>query len=87
MRDDERLSAKLSKFRPSLTLELKGLVEERRRAGLPVYDFGLGETKGALPADLRAAGELAYRERRRFRAACIRFAGGPFHFAGYGRGR
>lgn len=64
MRDDERLSAKLSKFRPSLTLELKGLVEERRRAGLPVYDFGLGETKGALPADLRAAGELAYREQQ-----------------------
>jgi len=60
--DAERLSAKLSKFRPSLTLELKSLVDERRRAGLPVYDFGLGETKGALPADLREAGERAYRE-------------------------
>jgi aspartate aminotransferase len=64
VRDEERLSAKLSKFRPSLTLELKSLVEERRRAGLPVYDFGLGETKGALPADLRAAGERAYRDQR-----------------------
>jgi aspartate aminotransferase len=29
-----------------------------------VYDFGLGETKGALPEDLRAAGERAYREQR-----------------------
>jgi aspartate aminotransferase len=64
VRDDERLSAKLSKFRPSLTLELKSLVEARRRSGLPVYDFGLGETKGALPADLRTAGERAYRDQR-----------------------
>lgn len=64
MLDAERLSAKLSKFRPSLTLELKRLVEARRRAGLPVYDFGLGETKGALPLDLREAGERAYREQQ-----------------------
>jgi aspartate aminotransferase len=64
VRDDERLSAKLSKFRPSLTLELKSLVEARRCVGLPVYDFGLGETKGALPADLREAGERAYRDQR-----------------------
>ncbi|HEX9799514.1 MAG TPA: aminotransferase class I/II-fold pyridoxal phosphate-dependent enzyme [Thermoanaerobaculia bacterium] len=39
-------------------------MEERRATGLPVYDFGLGETKGALPEDLRAAGERAYREQR-----------------------
>jgi len=31
---------------------------------LPVYDFGLGETKGALPADLRLAGEKAYRDQQ-----------------------
>jgi aspartate aminotransferase len=31
---------------------------------LPVYDFGLGETKGALPAELRAAGERAYRDQQ-----------------------
>jgi len=60
--DQERVSAKLLKFRPSLTLALKRLVEERRARGLPVYDFGLGETKGALPRELREAGERAYRD-------------------------
>lgn len=64
MEDSERLSAKLAKFRPSLTLELKRLAEDRRSTGLPVYDFGLGETKGALPADLREAGERAYRDQQ-----------------------
>jgi aspartate aminotransferase len=62
--DHERVSAKLSKFRPSLTLELKRLVEERRASGLRIFDFGLGETKGSLPADLREAGEHAYRDQR-----------------------
>jgi aspartate aminotransferase len=59
-----RVSAKLGKFRPSLTLALKGLVEERRRRGLPVYDFGLGETKGILPEAVRDAAEKAFREGR-----------------------
>jgi len=62
--DHERISTKLAKFRPSLTLALKGLVEQRRARGLPVYDFGLGETKGRLPAKLREAGERAYRDER-----------------------
>jgi aspartate aminotransferase len=62
MNDHERLSAKMGKFRPSLTLELKRLADERRRAGLPVYDFGLGETKGSLDPRVREAGEQAFRE-------------------------
>ena len=62
MNPTDRISAKLVKFRPSLTLELKRQAEERRAAGLPVHDFGLGETKGALPAELREAGEHAYRD-------------------------
>jgi len=62
MRDHERVSVKLGKFRPSLTLELKRLAEERRSRGEPVFDFGLGETKGELALNVREAGELAYRE-------------------------
>jgi aspartate aminotransferase len=62
--EHERISAKLAKFRPSLTLELKRLVGARREAGQPVYDFGLGETKGPLPEDLREAGVRAYRDGR-----------------------
>ncbi|GMV82650.1 MAG: aminotransferase [Planctomycetota bacterium] len=58
----ERISAKMSKFRPSLTLALKRLAEERRRQKLPVYDFGLGETKGELDPSIRAAGERAFHE-------------------------
>jgi aspartate aminotransferase len=64
MLDHERVSAKLAKFRPSLTLELKRLVGERIKAGLPVYDFGLGETKGELSAAIREAGERAFREEK-----------------------
>lgn len=62
MHECDRISAKLSKFRPSLTLELKRLANERLQQGLPVYDFGLGETKGELAAHIREAGERAYRE-------------------------
>lgn len=62
MHDAERVSAKLGKFRPSLTLALKRLVGERRAAGLPVHDFGLGETKGDLAPHIRDAGERAFRE-------------------------
>ncbi len=64
MQKCDRISAKLSKFRPSITLELKELAEERHRAGQPVYDFGLGETKGDLAPHIREAGERAYREGR-----------------------
>ncbi|HVR27963.1 MAG TPA: aminotransferase class I/II-fold pyridoxal phosphate-dependent enzyme [Thermoanaerobaculia bacterium] len=62
MLDSERLSAKLGKFRPSLTLELKRLTQERRAQGLPVYDFGLGETHGELAPHIREGAERAYRE-------------------------
>ena len=62
MRYTQRISAKLDKFRPSLTLGLKALVQERAARGLPVYDFGLGETKGHLNPEIRAAGEQAFRE-------------------------
>lgn len=62
MHEHERVSTKLSKFRPSLTLELKRLAQEREASGLPVYDFGLGETKGDLAPHIREAGERAYRE-------------------------
>jgi len=58
----ERISHKLTKFRPSLTLALKTLVDERHARGLPVYDFGLGETKGPLDETIRGAGERAFRE-------------------------
>lgn len=43
-----RLSDKLGKLCQSLTLDLKQTVHARRRRNLPVYDFGLGETKGFL---------------------------------------
>lgn len=62
MNECERISAKLSKFRPSLTLELKRLAAERQEQGLPVFDFGLGETKGDLAQHIRDAGIRAYRE-------------------------
>lgn len=62
MQGAERISAKLAKFRPSLTLALQGLVAARRAQGLPVYDFGLGEAKGMLDPTIRAAGEKAFRE-------------------------
>lgn len=57
-----RLAVKLSKFRPSLTLALKELAKERIAQGLPVYDFGLGETKGKLDDAIREAGEAAFRD-------------------------
>jgi len=62
----ERTSPKLFKFQTSLTLSLKHLVEERQERGLPVYDFGLGETKGVLDPAIREAGELAFREGHTF---------------------
>ncbi|MCW8130970.1 MAG: aminotransferase class I/II-fold pyridoxal phosphate-dependent enzyme [Planctomycetota bacterium] len=58
----ERISAKLAKFRPSLTLMLKRLAGERLEKGLPVFDFGLGETKGHLDDEIREAGIAAFRE-------------------------
>jgi aspartate aminotransferase len=62
MHDCDRISTKLFKFQPSLTLALKQTVERRVAAGLPVYDFGLGETKGDLADHIREAGERAFRE-------------------------
>jgi aspartate aminotransferase len=56
MQNHERISAKLAKFRPSLTLALQGLVAARRAQGLPVYDFGM------LDPAIRGAGEKAFRE-------------------------
>ncbi len=64
MEGHERVSPKLSKFRPSSTLELKTMVENRRSMGLPVFDFGLGETKGELDPAIRQAGERAFREQQ-----------------------
>jgi aspartate/methionine/tyrosine aminotransferase len=40
------------------------MAQERCRQGLPVYDFGLGETKGDLAPHVREAAERAYREGR-----------------------
>ncbi len=57
-----RVSEKVDAFPPSLTLALKALVAERRAAGLPVFDFGLGETRGALRPAIAEAGIRAYRE-------------------------
>ena len=64
MEEHQRISAKLTKFVPSLTLSLKSIAGERRSAGLPVYDFGLGETRGELHPRIREAGERAFREAR-----------------------
>ncbi len=60
----ERISAKLGGFQPSLTLALKDMAQERRRQGLPIYYFGLGETKGDLAPHISEAAERAYREGR-----------------------
>ena len=62
MQPNERISAKLSKFHTSLTLALKARTEARREEDLPVYDFGLGETKGELAPYIREAGRKAFTE-------------------------
>ena len=62
--DKPRISTKLGKFVPSLTLQLKRLAGEREAAGLPVYDFGLGETKGDLDPEIIAAGVKAFQEQQ-----------------------
>ena len=64
MEDYERLSAKLRKFKPSLTLHLKRQALERQALGLPVYDFGLGETRGELSPQDKAAGIRAFEDGR-----------------------
>lgn len=64
MRSHERISCRLGKFIPSLTLQLKAVAEERRRAGLPVWDFGLGETLSPLDDILKEAGIQAFRQER-----------------------
>ena len=85
-----RISTKLAKFRPSLTLALKTLVQDRSSKGLPVYDFGLGETKGHLDDAIRAAGEAAFRDEEtmyadpgglpELRAAVLRWLGLENHY-------
>lgn len=60
MQDHERLAHKVGRMRPSLTLALKAITETRRAQGLPVYDFGLGETKGPLEPRIREAGARAF---------------------------
>lgn len=55
MLDGERVSPKIGKFRPSATLLLKAVAGERRAEGKPVFDFGLGETKGSLAPHVREA--------------------------------
>lgn len=64
MRDIERISSKMAKFKPSLTLALKSMVEQRTAQGLEVYDFGLGETKGKLDPLIQEAGSKAFQEGR-----------------------
>jgi aspartate aminotransferase len=59
-----RISTKLGKFTPSLTLALKTLALQRAEEGKPVYDFGLGETRGDLHPVIRDAGARAFREGR-----------------------
>ncbi|MCI5065052.1 aminotransferase class I/II-fold pyridoxal phosphate-dependent enzyme [bacterium] len=61
-RPNQRLAERVSHFRGSACLEAKQICERRRREGLPVYDFGIGETKGALREEVREAGISAYRE-------------------------
>src|SRR3972149_2854013 len=60
----DRVSAKLKHFRPSLTLDRKRVARECLGAGLRVYDFGLGETKGDLAARIGDAGARAFHEGR-----------------------
>jgi aspartate aminotransferase len=55
-----RLSNRTGKFPPSLTLELKRLAASRAAQGLPVWDFGLGETKGELAPRIGDAGSRAF---------------------------
>lgn len=64
MDDPHRISTKIGKFAPSLTLALKTLAAERRAEGRPVYDFGLGETRGDLHPVIRSAGARAFQEGR-----------------------
>lgn len=62
MKNHERLSYRLSKFIPSLTLQLKAIAEARRGEGKPVWDFGLGETLSPLDDTLKEAGVQAFRQ-------------------------
>ena len=57
-----RISPKVTAFPPSLTLALKATVNERKAAGLPVFDFGLGETRGALRSAISEGAIAAYRD-------------------------
>ena len=59
-----RIADKLTHLRPSLTLALKEQAGKRRAEGLPVYDFGLGETKGDLAPALKQGGLEAFQLER-----------------------
>src|SRR5262249_6335596 len=58
--ETSRLSNRTGKFPPSLTLELKRLAAARAAQKLPVWDFGLGETKGDLAPRIGDAGSRAF---------------------------
>lgn len=62
MEQQQRIAVKISRMRPSLTLALKALKEERQKNGDVVYDFGLGETKGELSSVISEAGQEAFRK-------------------------
>ena len=62
MQQQQRIATKVSRMRPSLTLALKAVKEERERNGDVVFDFGLGETKGKLAAVISEAGQEAFRK-------------------------
>lgn len=64
MSDTERISTKLDRFQPSLTLRLKDSANRRRARGLPLFDLGLGETKGDLAVRIRDAAKSAYDQGR-----------------------
>ena len=57
---NNRIACKISRFGPSRCLLAKGLKQERLAQGLPVYDFGLGESKGDLANYLIEAGKCAF---------------------------
>jgi len=60
MTDRPRIAGRAGRHPPSLTLELKRIAAELAARGRPVWDFGLGETKGDLAPHIRDAGSRAF---------------------------
>lgn len=54
---NRQLARKIQLFGTSRCLDAKRKVIERRRAGLAVYDFGLGEAKGGINGEFAEAGK------------------------------